>query len=74
MEQSALPTPLYHYTDVHGVYGIIQDQAIWASNIRYLNDSQEFDFAVMLAKGVILERAQATTDQREKEVLTALGT
>ena len=28
----------------------------------------------MLAKGVILERAQATTDQREKEVLTALGT
>jgi hypothetical protein len=74
MEPPHLPTPLYHYTDVRGLSGILQDQAIWASNIHYLNDSQEFDYAVTLAKGVILERAQATADHREKEALTTLGT
>jgi Protein of unknown function (DUF2971) len=76
MEQSSLPTILYYYTytDVRGLFGIIQDQAIWASNILYLNDSQEFDYAVTLAKGVILEKAEATADQKEKEVLTALST
>jgi hypothetical protein len=74
MEWPELPTTLYHYTDVRGLFGIIQEQAIWASNIQYLNDSQEYDYAVTLAKEVLLERAQATADQKEKELLTALGT
>jgi hypothetical protein len=57
---SSVPGPplpsgfLYHYTDVHGSKGIIDSQALWATNIYYLNDSQEFDYAITVANGVIL--------------------
>lgn len=74
MEPSGLPTILYHYTDARGLLGIIQKQEVWASHIRYLNDSEEFDYAVNLAQGVIRGRAEATANQKEKEVLTALST
>lgn len=32
---------LHHYTDVNGLTGIIQRQALWATDIGFLNDSQE---------------------------------
>lgn len=32
---------LYHYTDVTGLKGIIDNESIWATDIRYLNDSKE---------------------------------
>jgi hypothetical protein len=33
----------YHYTDQRGILGIIESQTIWASHVRYLNDSSEFN-------------------------------
>lgn len=38
----AEPELLYHYTDQKGLLGILQDQCIWASHIRYMNDASEF--------------------------------
>ena len=32
---------LYHYTDVTGLKGIIDNESIWATDIRFLNDSKE---------------------------------
>ncbi|WP_439850014.1 DUF2971 domain-containing protein [Pseudomonas syringae] len=32
---------LHHYTDVNGLTGIIQRRALWATDIGFLNDSQE---------------------------------
>ncbi|WP_247841896.1 DUF2971 domain-containing protein [Pseudomonas sp. MWU12-3103b] len=32
---------LHHYTDVNGLTGIIQRQALWATDIGFLNDSRE---------------------------------
>ena len=37
----AKPELLYHYTDQKGLIGILQSRNIWASHIRYLNDSSE---------------------------------
>jgi len=37
-----LPDRLYHYTDAHGLYGILQDKKLWATHHAYLNDSEEF--------------------------------
>ena len=34
-------TTLYHYTDVHGLLGIIRDKNIWATRLEYMNDSLE---------------------------------
>ncbi|UCZ76778.1 DUF2971 domain-containing protein [Dickeya zeae] len=33
---------LYHYTDVNGLLGIIENKKIWATDIRFLNDSMEY--------------------------------
>ncbi|MDZ7929047.1 MAG: DUF2971 domain-containing protein [Rhodococcus sp. (in: high G+C Gram-positive bacteria)] len=36
----------HHYTDSGGLIGIIQNRALWATNIQFLNDSLEFDFGL----------------------------
>lgn len=33
---------IYHHTDVNGLIGIIQNNNLWATNIHYLNDYNEF--------------------------------
>lgn len=33
---------LYHYTDQEGLLGILESGNIWATHVRYLNDSSEF--------------------------------
>ena len=35
---------LYHYTNAHGLCGLIDSKKIWASSYRYMNDSQEFEY------------------------------
>ena len=36
---------LHHYTNSSGLLGIIESSVIWASDIRFLNDSTELEFA-----------------------------
>lgn len=36
---------LYHYTTMEGLLGIIESKSIWATEIHYLNDSNEYNFA-----------------------------
>jgi hypothetical protein len=43
------PDILYHYTTQEGFLGIIQSKTLWASSIRHLNDSSEFNYAINLA-------------------------
>jgi hypothetical protein len=45
---------LWHYTTMSGLKGIVENGNIHATNIRYLNDSQEFDFGLDYLKKVIL--------------------
>lgn len=33
---------IYHYTDVNGLLGIISKKSLWATDIRFLNDSMEY--------------------------------
>ncbi len=35
------PKLLYHYTDQKGLLGIIENKCIWATHLRYLNDTSE---------------------------------
>jgi len=37
---------LYHYTTLSGLKGIVESGKIWATNILYLNDSEEFFNAI----------------------------
>jgi len=57
---------LHHYTDVNGLTGIIQRQALWATDIGFLNDSQE-----MLAGIDLIRRrcAEISTFETSNELL-----
>ena len=50
-----LPAFIYHYTRREGLLGIIEKQVLWATNIRYLNDSSEFTAAIEVAESVLDE-------------------
>ncbi len=46
---------VYHYTDIHGLHGMIRDKALWASHVQDLNDPTER----LYGWGVIAERFRA---------------
>jgi hypothetical protein len=37
--------PIYHYTDARAFAGIVEKSTLWATDFRYLNDTQELRFA-----------------------------
>jgi len=47
------PTILYHYTTVEGLKGIISSSCMWATSIRYLNDSSELLYASDLVSAIL---------------------
>lgn len=52
----ATPPPiLYHYTRLPGLLGIIDSKALWATDIRYLNDETEFHHAVDITRDLLTE-------------------
>ncbi len=48
----ALPSHLHHYTQKSGMEGILRKQEIWATNVRFLNDTTEVDHGVQAAMAV----------------------
>ena len=55
------PETLWHYTDFKGLQGILNGN-LWASSIAFLNDSQEFSYAINVAREVLTE------DDMESEI------
>jgi hypothetical protein len=49
------PPIIYHYTDPKGLIGILSEGQLWATNIRYLNDSSELLHAQDILKLVLGE-------------------
>src|SRR5260370_18924451 len=66
------PTMLYHYTSGAGLIGILQTRSIWATSIRFLNDSSEYNFALSLAGAVVEERRVKARNRFELGIYTVL--
>jgi len=47
---------LYHYTTFAGLVGIVGSQVLWASDIRYMNDSAELKHTADLIRLEIMQR------------------
>jgi len=47
---------LYHYTTLSGLLGIVHSRSLWASDIRYMNDSAELRHAADLIRLEVQER------------------
>ena len=50
---------LYHYTSFTGLLGIVESGALWASDIRYMNDSAELKHTADLIRTEITRRIGA---------------
>ena len=51
-----LNQPLYHFTDVAGLKGILQTRSLWASLAMALEDTSEIKYALERAKGILQHR------------------
>ena len=49
----ATPTQLTHYTDLHGLKGIVQNKELWLSNASFLNDPEEINHGIAMARKVL---------------------
>lgn len=58
-----LPDFLYHYTSGQALLGILESDSVWATQIRYMNDSKEFTHAVYLATQALHMWAMASSNQ-----------
>jgi hypothetical protein len=55
---------LFHYTTQPAICGIAKDQCLWATNIRYLNDSTEFVHSFELARNIVEQMDALHTEDR----------
>ncbi len=53
---------LYHYTSFSGLLGIVKSRSLWASDIRYMNDSAELRHTAHLIKKEASRRIEAGHD------------
>jgi hypothetical protein len=65
----AVPGRLYHYTTLGGLEGIIESGAVWASDVRFMNDSSELTYASDLINEVIAESIASVSNDELREAL-----
>ena len=53
VEPQNLPERLYHYTSIDGIEGILKERALWATQIHFLNDTQEFKYSLGILRKVL---------------------
>ncbi len=58
-----LPEVLYHYTTLKGMNGILSKGTIWATDLRYLNDTSEFKLAITQLQGLLRSVARSIQNQ-----------
>lgn len=57
-----------HYTDTEGLLGIIKSKEIWLTNIKFLNDEQEFNHTIDLIRNILKNPKIASNDTRYETV------
>jgi len=67
------PDVLYHYTSQRGLLGIIEKKKLWATHIRYLNDSTEFDYPLESARKLLCKERDSSDERRAQFAEKALA-
>jgi hypothetical protein len=55
-----------HYTSQRGLLGIISNEVLWATNIKFLNDEHEFQHALDLIREIV-STSKITSEMKEHE-------
>ena len=65
MRSEQIPEELFHYTSAAGALGILHGGSVWASMLHYMNDGQEFGYALELARGLLRESLGTTAEDED---------
>jgi len=57
---------VFHYTSLDGLLGITESASIWCTNILYLNDASEFNYAKALLSNEIVSFCEANPDFKKE--------
>jgi hypothetical protein len=57
---------VYHYTDANGLFGILKSRELWATDVRFLNDSTEVEFGAGIVRSVLEEERSAAGSTAER--------
>lgn len=63
------PSTLFHYTTPIGLLEISTSKKIWATDIRYLNDSKEFQHALDITNSIIEDFYKVNDNSKGSEIL-----
>ncbi len=58
-----LDKPLFHYTTLEGLMGILETRSIWLSEIRCFKDAHEFQYGMSVISKAIDEAIQGESDR-----------
>lgn len=64
---------LHHYTSLAGLKGIIEENGFWASDNRFMNDSEESWNGIRLANEVLQHKAKRVRDPAFAAILRKVG-
>jgi hypothetical protein len=51
--KAPIPEKLWHYTSIQGFHGIVTSKTMWATDLRFLNDREEFIHTRALANEIV---------------------
>lgn len=71
-EQQSQLAILYHYTSSDGLIGILQSCELWATDARFLNDTSELHSGREIARQVISDAADRTTERFDAQFLRSV--
>ena len=66
------PPELYQYTSVDGLRGMVQGKTIWATNINYLNDTEEYRHGERLINERLKRRRKSRKNPASKHFFELL--
>lgn len=64
---------LYHYTTIEGLKGIVESKCLWATNYRYLNDTEEIRHGLKITKELVADRLKNTKSDETKPFLKTIS-
>jgi hypothetical protein len=67
------PELAYHYTDASGLFGVLSNGELWATDLRFLNDESELHYGIGLADLVLNKKATSVeNDERRRRLVEFL--
>lgn len=54
LSDKSTPQKVYHYTDIHGFKGILENNMFWISHIDFLNDMTEIKYTLKLSREIMI--------------------